>query len=146
MADYEFCTVERDDRLLIVTIARPERMNALHPPANEELARVFETRNPLRRPGRHEGELAGEPAKVGGHELDGPSGRLGRPVHPDGEVAEPDVLVGDAVHHVGLDEAPLREPREAPDRRPFDRRHRHLPHGPAQLRGDLAEVGTRCPT
>jgi len=42
MADYEFCTVERDDRLLIVTIARPERMNALHPPANEELARVFD--------------------------------------------------------------------------------------------------------
>ncbi len=42
MADYQFCTVERDGRLLIVTINRPDRMNALHPPANEELARVFD--------------------------------------------------------------------------------------------------------
>jgi enoyl-CoA hydratase/carnithine racemase len=42
MADYQFCTVEREGRLLIVTINRPERMNAVHPPANEELARVFD--------------------------------------------------------------------------------------------------------
>lgn len=41
MADYQYCTVEREGRLLIVTINRPERMNALHPPANEELAQVF---------------------------------------------------------------------------------------------------------
>ena len=39
---YEHCTVERDGRLLIVTINRPQRMNALHPPANDELAAVFD--------------------------------------------------------------------------------------------------------
>src|SRR5262245_18898328 len=38
----EFCNVERDGRLLIVTIRRPEVMNALHPSANQELARVFD--------------------------------------------------------------------------------------------------------
>jgi enoyl-CoA hydratase/carnithine racemase len=38
----EFCEVERDGRILTVTIARPEVMNALHPPANEELGRVFD--------------------------------------------------------------------------------------------------------
>jgi enoyl-CoA hydratase/carnithine racemase len=42
MADYQYCTAERDGRLLIVTVNRPERMNAVHPPANEELARVFD--------------------------------------------------------------------------------------------------------
>jgi enoyl-CoA hydratase/carnithine racemase len=42
MADYEFCTVERDGRLLLVTMNRPEVMNALHPPANFELERVFD--------------------------------------------------------------------------------------------------------
>jgi enoyl-CoA hydratase/carnithine racemase len=39
---YEFCTTETDGRLLCVTINRPEAMNALHPPANEELAAVFD--------------------------------------------------------------------------------------------------------
>jgi enoyl-CoA hydratase/carnithine racemase len=38
----EFCSVEREGRLLLVTLNRPERMNALHPPANLELARVFD--------------------------------------------------------------------------------------------------------
>jgi len=38
----EFCEVERDDRLLVVTLNRPEVMNALHPPANAELERVFD--------------------------------------------------------------------------------------------------------
>jgi len=37
----EFCSTERDGRLLIVTIERPEVMNALHPPANFELEEVF---------------------------------------------------------------------------------------------------------
>jgi crotonobetainyl-CoA hydratase len=37
----EFCTAERDGHLLIVTINRPERMNALHPPANFELESIF---------------------------------------------------------------------------------------------------------
>ncbi len=40
MSDY--CTTERDEHLLIITINRPERMNALHPPANAELAGVFD--------------------------------------------------------------------------------------------------------
>ena len=39
---YEHCSVERDGRVLIVTINRPDRMNALHPPANAELAQVFD--------------------------------------------------------------------------------------------------------
>jgi enoyl-CoA hydratase/carnithine racemase len=38
----EFCSVERDGHLTIVTIERPERMNALHPPANVELGEVFD--------------------------------------------------------------------------------------------------------
>jgi enoyl-CoA hydratase/carnithine racemase len=42
MATHEFCRVERDGRLLIVTMNRPEVMNALHPPANFELAAVFD--------------------------------------------------------------------------------------------------------
>lgn len=41
MADYEFCSVERDGHLLIVTMNRPDRMNSLHPPANFELEKVF---------------------------------------------------------------------------------------------------------
>ena len=38
----EFCRSERDGRLLIVTLERPEVMNALHPPANRELAELFD--------------------------------------------------------------------------------------------------------
>ena len=38
----EFCATERDGHILTVTINRPERMNALHPPANAELAQVFD--------------------------------------------------------------------------------------------------------
>jgi enoyl-CoA hydratase/carnithine racemase len=38
----EFCTAQQDDNLLIVTINRPERMNALHPPGNAEMAQVFD--------------------------------------------------------------------------------------------------------
>lgn len=38
----EFCRVEREGRLLVVTLNRPELRNALHPPANEELTRVFD--------------------------------------------------------------------------------------------------------
>lgn len=38
----EHCTAEREGHLLIVTINRPERMNALHPPANFELAKIFD--------------------------------------------------------------------------------------------------------
>lgn len=38
----EFCTVEKEGRLTIVTIQRPEVMNACHPPANRELAEAFD--------------------------------------------------------------------------------------------------------
>jgi enoyl-CoA hydratase/carnithine racemase len=38
----EFCTTERDGHVLVVTINRPEVMNSLHPPANYELAKVFD--------------------------------------------------------------------------------------------------------
>ena len=38
----EYCIAERDGRILTVTINRPERMNALHWKANEELAGVFD--------------------------------------------------------------------------------------------------------
>ena len=38
----EFCQVEKDGRLLVVTLDRPEVMNSLHPPANRELAAVFD--------------------------------------------------------------------------------------------------------
>ncbi len=39
---HEFCTVAREGRLTIVTLNRPEVMNALHPPAHRELAGVFD--------------------------------------------------------------------------------------------------------
>lgn len=42
MADYEHCTVEKEGHLLIVAMNRPNRMNALHPPANFELAKAFD--------------------------------------------------------------------------------------------------------
>jgi enoyl-CoA hydratase/carnithine racemase len=38
----EYCRVERDGRLLLVTLDRPEVLNALHPPANHELEKVFD--------------------------------------------------------------------------------------------------------
>ena len=38
----EFCQTERDGRIFTVTIDRPDVMNALHPPANEELGAVFD--------------------------------------------------------------------------------------------------------
>ncbi|HWI27532.1 MAG TPA: enoyl-CoA hydratase-related protein [Stellaceae bacterium] len=41
MAEYQFCRVEREGRLLIVTLNRPEVMNALHRPAHFELDEVF---------------------------------------------------------------------------------------------------------
>ncbi len=38
----EYCKVERDGRILTVTMNRPKRLNALHPPANLELGEVFD--------------------------------------------------------------------------------------------------------
>jgi len=43
MPDYEFCLVERDGPLTVVTLNRPEVMNALHPPAHFELSQVFDS-------------------------------------------------------------------------------------------------------
>ena len=42
MPNNEFCKVEREGKLTIVTMNRPEVMNSLHPPANFELAKVFD--------------------------------------------------------------------------------------------------------
>lgn len=42
MSDYEFVNVTEEGPLLIVEINRPEKMNALHPPANKELAEIFD--------------------------------------------------------------------------------------------------------
>jgi enoyl-CoA hydratase/carnithine racemase len=38
----EFCSVEKADHITLVTIERPERMNALHPPGNAELGEMFD--------------------------------------------------------------------------------------------------------
>jgi enoyl-CoA hydratase/carnithine racemase len=38
----EFCRVEKEGRVTIVTIERPDVMNALHPPGNFELAEAFD--------------------------------------------------------------------------------------------------------
>ena len=40
--DFEFVRYEKRERIAIVTLHRPEVMNALHPPAGEELARVWD--------------------------------------------------------------------------------------------------------
>ena len=42
MSNTEFCRVEREGKLTIVTMNRPEVMNSLHPPANFELAKIFD--------------------------------------------------------------------------------------------------------
>jgi enoyl-CoA hydratase/carnithine racemase len=42
MSAQEFCTAEKQGNLLVVTINRPAQMNALHPPANAELAAAFD--------------------------------------------------------------------------------------------------------
>lgn len=42
MSTYESCKVQRDGKLTIVTMNRPDVMNSLHPPANFELAKVFD--------------------------------------------------------------------------------------------------------
>ena len=39
---YEFCRAEREGKLTIVTLNRPQVMNALHADAHEELARAFD--------------------------------------------------------------------------------------------------------
>lgn len=39
---YEFIKVEKKGHILIVTLNRPERMNALHPPCHYELEEVFD--------------------------------------------------------------------------------------------------------
>lgn len=38
----QFCKSERDGHVLIVTIDRPERMNALHSPAHYEMSKIFD--------------------------------------------------------------------------------------------------------
>ena len=38
---YEFAIVEKKDRITVVTINRPDVLNALHPPAQKELDAIF---------------------------------------------------------------------------------------------------------
>ncbi len=40
-SDYQYCSVETQGSVLIITINRPTLHNALHPPANRELAALF---------------------------------------------------------------------------------------------------------
>ena len=42
MTGYQFCTVARDGPLTIVTLNRPEVLNALHGDAHDELNAVFD--------------------------------------------------------------------------------------------------------
>lgn len=42
MSDFEFCKTERDGKLFIVTINRPDVMNACHPATNFELEQAFD--------------------------------------------------------------------------------------------------------
>lgn len=42
MADTEFVKTSRDGNILVVEMNRPEKMNALHPPANKALGEVFD--------------------------------------------------------------------------------------------------------
>src|ERR1700761_1683699 len=41
MADYEFCKVDREGPLTIITLNRPEVMNALRPPQHFEMDAIF---------------------------------------------------------------------------------------------------------
>jgi crotonobetainyl-CoA hydratase len=38
----EYCKIEKSDHIMTVTLDRPDRLNALHPPANAELGDVFD--------------------------------------------------------------------------------------------------------
>ncbi|MCB1686499.1 MAG: enoyl-CoA hydratase-related protein [Pseudomonadales bacterium] len=38
----EYCLVDKRDHIMTVTLNRPDRLNALHPPANAELGAVFD--------------------------------------------------------------------------------------------------------
>ncbi len=38
----EYCSIDKTDHIMTVTLERPDRLNALHPPANAELGEVFD--------------------------------------------------------------------------------------------------------
>ena len=38
----EFCRIDKSDHIMTVTMERPERLNAMHPPGNAELGEVFD--------------------------------------------------------------------------------------------------------
>ena len=42
MTQHQFCTTERDGHLLTIMMNRPERMNAIHPQASQEMAQIFD--------------------------------------------------------------------------------------------------------
>ena len=75
----EFCRVERDGHLLIVTLDRPQVRNALHRPASDELDQVwtlYET-DPELRVAILTG--AGDKAFSAGYDMKDPFGRAGEP-------------------------------------------------------------------
>ena len=41
--EYKFINYEKKDKIVYITINRPERLNALHPPANLEMKTAFMT-------------------------------------------------------------------------------------------------------
>ena len=38
----EYALVDKKDHVMTVTLNRPDRLNALHPPANAELGEIFD--------------------------------------------------------------------------------------------------------
>ena len=38
----EYCSIDKNNHVMTVTLERPDRLNALHPPANAELGEVFD--------------------------------------------------------------------------------------------------------
>ena len=42
MIDSEFVNTKTEGNILVVEINRPEKMNALHPPANRDLGEIFD--------------------------------------------------------------------------------------------------------
>lgn len=74
----QFCTVERDGHLLVVTINRPEVRNALHRPATDELDQIWNAyeSDPDLRVAILTG--AGDRAFCAGYDIKEPSGSAGK--------------------------------------------------------------------
>jgi enoyl-CoA hydratase/carnithine racemase len=84
VADYQYCKVEREGTLTIVTLNRPEVMNALHSPAHIELDAVFN--NFANDPGQWVGIVtgAGDRAFSAGNDLKVTAAGQRGPMPPSG--------------------------------------------------------------